>query len=94
MKKTIFRKMTIACLAAAMILVGCGGGGDGDQGEVADIIIKAAEDAGASPDADCIRDAAKKLSDEDEAAMVSAGLDGDPSISDGANDILIEILSC
>lgn len=88
------KKSILACVAAALIVVGCGGGGDGDQGQVADIIIRAAEDAGASPNADCIRDAANKLSDADAAAMVEAGLDGDPSISDGANEILIEILTC
>ena len=88
------KKAIAACLAATMILAGCGGG-DGDQGEVAGIIIQTAEDAGISPNADCIRDAANKLNDEDAAAILElVGLDGNPTLSDGANDILVEILSC
>ena len=92
LKGKTMKKAIAACLAATILLTGCGG--DGDQGEVADLIIRAAEDAGVSPDADCIRDAANKLSDDDAAAIADAGLAGDPTISDGATDILIEILSC
>lgn len=47
---------------------------------VADLIIEAAESAGASPDAD------------EDAAMVGAGLGGDPTISQEANEILADML--
>ena len=62
------------------------------RGDLAETIIKPAKDAGSSPNAGCIRDAVTRLSDDD-AALVNAGLDDDRTTSDGANDILIEVLT-
>lgn len=87
------KKHLITALVVSVALVGCGGGSS-DQDEVADIVIKAAEDAGAEPDSDCIREHAGKLSDDDAGAMVDAGLEGDPDISAEANEILAEMLTC
>jgi hypothetical protein len=84
-----------AALVAGLVLVSCGSDSDGsEQDKVADLIIQAAQDAGVEPDESCIRDAAKKLSDEDADAMVDAGIEGEPDISEAANDVLVEILTC
>lgn len=90
------KKQLITALVAGLVLVACGGDSDSasNQDKVADLIIGAAEDAGASPDGDCIRDAAQDLSDDDAKAMVDAGLEGEPDISTEANEILAEILTC
>lgn len=87
------KKQLAGALVAALALVACGGDSS-DQDKVADLIIEAAESVGASPDSDCIREQAKKLSDADSAAMVSAGLDSEPDISEEANGILAEMLTC
>jgi hypothetical protein len=86
-----------AALIAGLVLVSCGsdsGGGSSEQDKVADLIIEAAQDAGVDPDESCIRDTAQKLSEADADAMVDAGINGVPDISDAANEILGEILSC
>ena len=80
-------------LVAGLALAACGGGGS-DQDQVADLLIEAAADAGASPDADCIRDLAQDISDDDAEAMTDAGLQGDPDISEAAGEILAEMLLC
>lgn len=80
-------------LVAGLTLAACGGGGS-DQDQVADMLIEAADDAGASPDSDCIRDLAQDISDDDAEAMADAGLQGDPEISDAAGEILAEMLLC
>ena len=91
------KKQLVSALVAGLVLVACGSdsdGGSSNQDKVADLIINAAEEAGASPDADCIRDTAKKISDADAKAMVDAGIQGEPDISTEANEILGEILTC
>ncbi|MDW3216337.1 MAG: hypothetical protein R8G01_20270 [Ilumatobacteraceae bacterium] len=80
-------------LVTGLTLAACGGGGS-DQDQVADMLIEAADDAGASPDSDCIRDLAQDISDDDAEAMADAGLQGDPEISDAAGEILAEMLLC
>ena len=80
-------------LIAGLALAACGGGSS-DQDQVADLLIEAADDAGASPDPDCIRDLAQDISDADATAMTDAGLEGDPDISDAAGEILAEMLLC
>lgn len=92
------KKQLAAAMVAGLVIAGCGsdsdGGGDSPQDEVAEIIIQAADDAGADPDADCIRERAQDISDEDAQAMVDAGIDGDPDISVEAGEVLAEILTC
>lgn len=98
MKTTLTR--TIAALAVAGLAVtACGSDSDGgdsesDQDKVAEIVIGAAQDAGVEPDADCIRDAAQAISDDDAAALVAAGLDGDPDVSAATGEALAEMLTC
>lgn len=88
------KKQTLSiALVAGLALAACGGGGS-DQDQVADLLIGAAEDAGASPDPDCIRDLAQDISDADAKAMTEAGLEGDPDISEAAGEILGEMLLC
>ena len=92
-------KRILAAATVAVFITACGsdggGGSDGNpQGEVADIVIAAAEEAGASPDADCIRENAERIDDGDAAALVEAGLDGDPEISAETGEILADMLLC
>lgn len=85
---------------AALALTACGGdddgggGGSGDQGEVADMILASADDEGLELDADCVRDVAGKLSDDDAAKMVEAGVDGDAELSADAEALSNEMFSC
>lgn len=94
-------KRLLAVASVAILITACGsdddGGsdsGDGAQAEVAAIVIQAAADAGATPDEDCIRDAADRIDDTDAQALVDAGLDGDPDISAATGEILAEMLTC
>ncbi|MFK7919250.1 MAG: hypothetical protein AB8G14_14335 [Ilumatobacter sp.] len=93
-------KRAVAIVAVAgLALAACGSdsdGGDGssDQDKVADLVIGAAADAGAEPDSDCIRDAAQAISDDDAAALVEAGLEGDPDVSAATGEALAEMLTC
>jgi hypothetical protein len=91
-------KHILAAATVAVLLAACGsdGGGSSDdpQGEVADIVIEAANDAGASPDAECIREAAARIDTEQAELIVDAGLDGEPDISAETGEILAEMLLC
>jgi hypothetical protein len=96
MKKTI-----IAVLASsALVFAACGsdsdGGSDGGgaQSEVAALMTGALDDAGIDYDADCINDAAGQLSDEDAEAIVAAGMEGDPDVSDEADAIGDSLADC
>lgn len=83
---------------AALALTACGGdddgGGGGDQDVVADRILASADDEGLELDADCVRDVAGKLSDDDAAKMVEAGVDGNPELSADAEALSNEMFSC
>ena len=95
MKKTI-----IAVLASsALVLVACGsdsgsGDGDGPQGEVATMMTETLDEAGITYDEDCIKDKASELSDEDAEAIVAAGVEGDPDVSDEADAIGESLSEC
>jgi hypothetical protein len=97
MKKTI-----IAVLASsALVFAACGSdsdggsdGGGGAQSEVAALMTGALDDAGIDYDADCINDAAGQLSDEDAEAIVAAGMEGDPDVSDEADAIGDSLADC
>ena len=96
MKKTI-----IAALASsALVFAACGsdsdGGGDGGgaQSEVAALMTEALDEAGISYDADCINDTAGQLSDDDAEAIVAAGMEGDPDVSDEADAIGDSMTEC
>lgn len=100
MKSTTTKAVrVVVTLAASIALVACGGSDDGDGGDspqdgVADLLIEAAEDAGADVDSDCVRETAQSMSDDDANLIVDAGLDGDPDISETANEVLAEMLLC
>jgi hypothetical protein len=95
MKKTI-----IATLAAsALVVAACGsdsGGGSGgeSQSELAGLMTEMLDEAGITYDADCIEDKTSQLSDEDAEAIVAAGVDGDPDVSDEADAIGDSLVEC
>lgn len=79
---------------AALALTACGGdddGGGSSQDQVADMMIEVLNDAtelegveGVEIDEDCIRDMVGELSDSDAEAILEAGPEGDPEVSDQA----------
>ena len=80
--------------ASTLAIAACGGGGGGSQGEVADLFIEVAEKEGLALDRDCVEKAAEGLTDDDAQAIVDAGVDGEPDISDGAQAVGADIISC
>ncbi len=91
------RRSVAALAAAGLVLAACGGDDASPQDQVADIVIDAAADAGASPDSDCIRDEANKLSDSEAQLLVDAGFGPgaeDPGVSEETNEILAQMLLC
>ena len=92
-------KTLIAALAAsALVLAACGsdsdGAGDGPQSEVVTMLTESLDDAGVGYDADCLEDKISQLTDEDAEAIVAAGVDGDPDVSDEADAIGSSIGDC
>jgi hypothetical protein len=91
------RTRLIASIAVATLaLAGCGGddGSSGQQGEVADLMLATAEEEGIVLEEDCVREVAGRLSDEDAAKIVEAGVDGDPDVSDDAEAVAEEMADC
>ena len=91
------RKLILPIAAvAALTLSACGGdeGASGDQGEVADQLIEAAEAEGLALDRGCVEDLAGELSDEDAAAILAAGPDGDPQLSAEGDAVGDRLFSC
>ncbi len=89
MKSRVFATLSVAALA----LAACGGG-DSAQDEVADMMIEELEAEGMDVDEDCVRDAAGELSDDDAQAIVDAGPDGDPDVSDEAMAAASSLMGC
>ena len=78
-----------------LALAACGGGSSsGPQGEVADLFAEVAEEQGLELDRDCVDEATARLSDADAQAIVDAGPDGSPDLSDEANAIGDDVFSC
>lgn len=95
MSTKLMRPRLLGSLAiATLALSACGGGDGGQQGEVADMMIAAAEDEGIELEADCVRDVAGRLSDDDAAKIVEAGVDGDPDVSADAEALAEEMFGC
>lgn len=91
------RTRLIASLAVATLAVSaCGGddGSSGQQGEVADMMLEAAESEGITLEEGCVRDVAGRLSDDDAAKIVEAGVDGDPELSADAEALAEEMFDC
>ncbi len=86
-------RLTLLAAAATLAFTACGGSGS-DQDEVADLLIEQAAGEDIELDEDCVRDTAAKLSDDDAAALVEAGVDGDPEISEAGDAIGEEIVNC
>lgn len=89
-------RRTIIGLAAAatLVLSACGGGGGGQQGEVADLMLEQAGVEGISLDPDCVREVAGKLSDDDAAKIIEAGVDGDVELSAEGDALGEEMFNC
>jgi hypothetical protein len=81
---------------------GGGGGGDGSpQDQVADMMMEVLDETmtgeemeGVTVDEDCIRDKIGGLSDDDAQKILDAGPEGDPDVSDGADEISASIVEC
>ena len=89
MKSRLFATLSVAALA----LTACGGG-DSSQDEVADMMIEEMEAEGVDVDEDCVRDATGQLSDDDAQAIVDAGPNGDPDVSDDAQAAAASLFDC
>lgn len=79
---------------AVLVLSACGGDDGGQQGEVADMMLEAADEEGFSLEEDCVRDVAGRLSDDDAEKIVEAGPDGDPELSAEADALADEMFDC
>ena len=93
MRKTILS----AAAAATLVLAACNsddGGASGVQGEAAQQAIDQAADEGVELDEGCVNDLAEDLSDEDAQAIVDAGPDGNPDLSDAGQSTTVELLNC
>lgn len=99
MRTRLFGTIAIAALA----LTACGGddADSGPQGEVADMMIEALDEAseiegveGVEIDEDCIRDKVGELSDDDAQAILDAGPEGDPEVSAQADAIGESMIEC
>ncbi len=90
MRTRLIGSLAIGTLA----LAACGSGSGGQQGEVADMMLEAADDEGFDLDEDCVRETADKLSDDDAAKIIEAGPDGDADLSSDAEALANEMFSC
>ena len=95
------KSMTAAILVAGLAFAACSdddggsGGGNSDAAkEVAKQTVEAAKADGLDLDEGCVADIAASLSDEDAAAIIDAGPDGDPEISPEGEELSLGILAC
>ena len=101
------KSMTAAILVAGLAFAACsdddgsgsgsGSGSDGNSDaakEVAKQTVEAAKADGVNLDEGCVADIADSLSDEDAAAIIAAGPDGDPEISPEGEEMSLGILAC
>lgn len=94
----------VAAAAAIVTLAACGGGDDdgggGRQGDVADLYIETMNDLAEELDVeldvdeDCVREVTGRLSDDDAAALMEAGLEGEPDVSAEADEIGAQLETC
>jgi hypothetical protein len=94
-------RRTLAITAVALLAVtACGSDGDSDgdsgsvQDQAADQAIAEAAESDVTLDADCVREAASKLSDDDAQAILDAGPDGDAELSPEGEAVSSELISC
>ena len=86
-------RLTLLAAATCLVLTACGGSGS-DQDEVADLFIELAGDQDLELDEGCVRDTTEKFSDADAAALVEAGTDGNPELSEAGDAVAEEIFGC
>lgn len=90
----------IATSVAALVLttLAACGGDDSSSGTtrnaVLDQVIAEAENGGATVDRGCAEAAIAKLSDKDASAILAAGVDGDPDVSEDAMAVANELFGC
>lgn len=90
----------IATSLAALVLttIAACGGDDSSSGTtrnaVLDQVIAEAENGGATVDRGCAEAAIAKLSDKDASAILAAGVDGDPDVSEDAMAVANELFGC
>lgn len=96
-----------AIAIAALVVTACGGDDDGGSGggspqdQVADMMIDMLDETaetegieGFEIDEGCLRDKVDQLSDEDARAIVAAGPDGEPEVSDEAEAVAGSMFEC
>lgn len=96
MRKTLMGGLAVAALTLSFTACSSDNAG-GAQAEVADMMIEAFESEdleGIELDEDCVREVADELSDDDAQKIVDAGIDGDPDVSDEADEIGDKLADC
>lgn len=89
------RAVTIAAIAAGLVLTACGsddgGSISGPQGDAAQAAIDSAAAEGLTLDEECVNDLAAQLSDED---AEKAAADGDAELSPEGEALTVQLISC
>jgi len=90
MRMRIISTLTVA----GLLISACGSSGGGAQDDVADMFVEVMAEDDITIDADCAREEASKLSDDDAQKIVDAGPDGDPDISLDADEVAAGFARC
>lgn len=89
------RAITIAAVAAGLVLTACGsddgGSISGPQADAAQAAIDSAAAEGLTLDEDCVNELAAQLSDED---AEKAAADGDAELSPDGAALTVQLISC
>jgi hypothetical protein len=92
------RRITALLASSVLLVAACGGDDDdsagGVQDEAADALIEDANDAGADPDEDCIREKTADLDDDDAQKIVDADDDATAELSPEGMTILADAATC
>lgn len=96
------RNVLTAAAATAFAFTSIAACGDDDdsgsgsvQDQVADMTIEQlGADEGVDVDADCVRDKANELSDDDARAVIDAGLSGDADVSEEGQAVAASLVEC
>lgn len=93
------RVVTPVALAIGLALTSACGGDDGggltdDQATAVDQLLESAAADDIDVDRSCVEDLAAGLSDEDAAAIVAAGPDGDPELSADGEALTARLFGC
>lgn len=93
------RKLIATSLSVLVVTVAAGCGGDDTSDSttkkaVLEQFITEAEKEGATVDRDCAEKAISELSDSDASAILAAGVNGDPDVSDEATVVAGNLIAC